>query len=52
MALSSPLKAFGSGALPDATWQQAMLRVKDPVPSLKFYRDVLGMTLGVSSVGM
>ena len=40
------LKAFGNGVLPDATWQQTMLRVKDPVPSLKFYRDTLGMTLG------
>lgn len=27
------------------TWQQTMLRIKDPAASLKFYRDTLGMTL-------
>jgi lactoylglutathione lyase len=27
------------------TWQQTMLRIKDPKQSLKFYRDTLGMTL-------
>lgn len=27
------------------TWQQTMLRIKDPEASLKFYRDTLGMTL-------
>jgi lactoylglutathione lyase len=32
-------------SLPDATWQQSMLRIKNPEASLKFYRDVLGMTL-------
>jgi Glyoxalase/Bleomycin resistance protein/Dioxygenase superfamily len=32
-------------SLPDATWQQSMLRVKNPEASLKFYREVLGMTL-------
>ena len=31
--------------LPDATWQQTMLRVKNVEASLAFYRDVLGMTL-------
>jgi hypothetical protein len=36
---------YGTGPLPDATWQQSMLRVKDPAPSLAFYRDVMGMTL-------
>jgi lactoylglutathione lyase len=28
-----------------ASWQQTMLRVKDPVKSVAFYRDVMGMTL-------
>ena len=28
MAVPSPLASFGAGALPDATWQQSMLRVK------------------------
>jgi lactoylglutathione lyase len=37
--------AFTKGQLPDATWQQSMLRVKDPLKSLAFYRDVLGMHL-------
>lgn len=27
------------------TWQQTMIRIKDPIPSLKFYCDILGMTL-------
>jgi len=27
------------------TWQQAMLRIKDPAKSLHFYRDLMGMTL-------
>jgi lactoylglutathione lyase len=27
------------------TWQQTMLRIQDPVKSLAFYRDTLGMTL-------
>mmetsp|Transcript_122377 Transcript_122377/g.222594 ORF Transcript_122377/g.222594 Transcript_122377/m.222594 type:complete len:393 (+) Transcript_122377:84-1262(+) len=29
----------------EATWQQTMLRIKDPEASLKFYRDQLGMRL-------
>jgi hypothetical protein len=37
--------ALGSGPMPSATWQQSMIRVKDPAPSLAFYRDVMGMTL-------
>ena len=28
-----------------ASWQQTMLRIKDPVKSVAFYRDVMGMTL-------
>lgn len=31
--------------LPDATWQQSMLRIRNVDASLTFYRDVLGMTL-------
>ena len=31
--------------LPNWTWQQTMLRIKDPEASLKFYRDYLGLTL-------
>ena len=27
------------------TWHQTMLRIRDPVPSLEFYRDKMGMTL-------
>ena len=27
------------------TWQQTMLRIADPVKSLAFYRDTMGMTL-------
>ena len=35
----------GSGPWPRWTWQQTMLRVKDPKPALAFYQDVCGMTL-------
>lgn len=27
------------------TWQQTMLRIADPVKSLTFYQDLMGMTL-------
>jgi len=33
------------GKLPNWTWQQSMLRIKDPAASLAFYRDTLGLTL-------
>jgi len=39
------LSSLGVGPLPDATGQQTMLRVSDPLKSLAFYRDVLGLTL-------
>jgi lactoylglutathione lyase len=42
----SPNAASGLAVVPGRpTWQQTMLRIKDPVASLKFYRDTLGMTL-------
>jgi hypothetical protein len=45
VAMAAATGALGSGPMPSATWQQSMIRVKDPAPSLAFYRDVLGMTL-------
>ena len=33
------------GKLPNWTWQQSMIRIKDPEASLKFYCDGLGLTL-------
>lgn len=45
MASAKPGVDFLPGKLPNWTWQQSMLRVKDPEASLKFYRDQLGLTL-------
>lgn len=33
------------GKLPNWTWQQSMIRIKDPEASLKFYCEGLGLTL-------
>ena len=41
---SAGIDALGP-KLPNWTWQQTMLRIKDPEASLKFYRDYLGLTL-------
>lgn len=39
------MAASDASPFPAVTWQQGMLRVKDLDASLRFYRDVLGMTL-------
>ena len=36
---------MGTGPMPNWTWQQSMIRIKDPEKSLAFYRDVMGCTL-------
>eukprot|EP00192_Tetraselmis_astigmatica_P013791 CAMPEP_0117660314 /NCGR_PEP_ID=MMETSP0804-20121206/6903_1 /TAXON_ID=1074897 /ORGANISM="Tetraselmis astigmatica, Strain CCMP880" /LENGTH=337 /DNA_ID=CAMNT_0005467037 /DNA_START=214 /DNA_END=1227 /DNA_ORIENTATION=- len=33
------------GKMPNWTWQQSMLRIKDPAASVQFYCDFLGLTL-------
>ena len=39
------LRSLQSGANPRRmTWQQTMLRIRSPEKSLRFYRDVMGMT--------
>uniref|UniRef100_A0A7S4GIX5 Lactoylglutathione lyase n=1 Tax=Eutreptiella gymnastica TaxID=73025 RepID=A0A7S4GIX5_9EUGL len=43
-AVESSRPAAAPGSV-NWSWQQTMLRVKDPVKSLAFYRDLLGFTL-------
>lgn len=42
---ASATAVLGTGPMPNWTWQQSMIRIKDPEKSLAFYRDVMGLTL-------
>jgi len=45
MASTAGGEGLGSGAMPNWTWQQSMIRIRDPESSLAFYRDTMGLTL-------